>query len=200
MAEDGIPYRSEVCCPFMLRNTCVGYGKADVVVGNAVVELKVADTALPEYRMQLLQYVESLSRLESREFVCVLLVMNRSSGRVRVQGIDSNGDIIHYSDDGPGWPESAAALAATALEDAAVLRAFHLQYKLVPRPALASGVRFDRLDLHLRHVLGADCYGGVRRFVLRTFRCRSEARVAGGDGARRVVMCYLLHSARVMLV
>eukprot|EP00961_Rhodomonas_salina_P299990 3939386-Rhodomonas_salina.9 len=201
LSEAGIPYRSEVCCPFMYGTSCVGYGKANIVVGNAVIEIKISSGALSECRTQLLRYVEALGRLENRTFTGIILVMDKSAGSVRLQAIDHDGDVIHDSallED----PDLVKFPVATISRESELYTAFRKRYKFVPRPGPRSGVRLDRLMANMRACVSSQLSvcefdDAISQFLQEYFICETQTR--GRAGAEEVVMCYPRHAAGVML-
>jgi len=46
----GIPHRCEAICPIKYLGECVGMGRADMVIGNFIVELKVCAPAMMSER------------------------------------------------------------------------------------------------------------------------------------------------------
>lgn len=85
--ERHIPSRVEVLCPFIHNKTCVGWGRADIVIPGLIIEVKcmhflehqrgprVKRTA----RQQLIQYMQSLNAIEKTKYAGMVL------------GIDSDG-------------------------------------------------------------------------------------------------------------
>jgi len=55
-----IPYRSEVMCPYFYKGIVTGYGTADVVVYNTILELKANNHQPKQHGLQLKKYVNSL--------------------------------------------------------------------------------------------------------------------------------------------
>ena len=195
-----IPYRSEVCCPFMFQSTCVGYGKADVVVNNVIVEIKVTAGVTAEAKLQVLKYVQSLGDLEGREFVGAVLVMDRVSGRALLQAFDADGDEVYQ---GRPIPAEETSTPEQVLDDA-LMRAFRTKYKFVARPATCRGVRMHRLVEHLRRTAGLTVSDETDRCILRFlrdhFEMRTESHCARRTGSRRITMCYPLDGSGVILV
>lgn len=76
-------HRTEVPCPFMFMGEIVGSGRADLVVGDLVVELKASRQALRETSPQLLRYMESLNRVEGRPFGGVVINFHPVTGEVQ---------------------------------------------------------------------------------------------------------------------
>ena len=77
-----IPHRSEVMCPYFYKGKCVGYGTADVVLYNTVLELKVG-TAEPDiHATQLKKYVHSLRENEKTLYDGLLVNFNQKTGKI----------------------------------------------------------------------------------------------------------------------
>ena len=184
LAARRVPYRTEVVCPFMYKSQCVGHGRVDVVVENVAVEIKVSAAETPAARAQLARYVESLSRLEHREFVGALLVLDRTTARARLTAFDTDGDTVYSTD-----PPAKRALDS---EDDTLMQAFRRRYKF--SDTSSTGVPLSRLRALLSRVARGPA---VARFVHSHFRCRSEARRAG---ARRLVVCRPRVSRGLLLV
>jgi GxxExxY protein len=82
----GVLHRSEVATPIMFMGECVGMGRADLVVGDCVVEIK-ANTRCPQRASgQLRKYMESLARVERRgpAVLGVILNFNQATGEVEM--------------------------------------------------------------------------------------------------------------------
>jgi GxxExxY protein len=171
LAQRGVPYRSEVCCPFMFAGRCVGSGRADIVLDSpgTVVELKATGAALPEARQQLARYANALGALERREFAAVLLVMDRASGAVRLEHVDAAGAVLGSAAPPAVEPQTACAAA------------FKRRYRCVPPgPEACGGLRLDRLVAHLNRSLAqllpqrAERDAAVAAFVVTHMSCRAE--------------------------
>jgi GxxExxY protein len=147
LAARGVPFRSEVCCPFMFAGRCVGSGRADIVLDGLVVEVKAQAVALLEARQQLARYAHALGALERCAFGAVLLVMDRAAGRARLQRVDAEGRVLS---------DTAGGRSARPLQRNAALMAFRRRYRIVPPgPEACGGVRLDRLVAHLERSLAA---------------------------------------------
>lgn len=82
--REGVPHRSEVPCPIMFMGECVGMGRADLVMGDIVVEIKANKLPPEETSPQLQKYLESLRKAERREFRGLILNFNQKKGYVDV--------------------------------------------------------------------------------------------------------------------
>ncbi len=80
--REGVPHRSEVPCPIMFMGECVGMGRADLVMGDIVVEIKANKLPPEETSPQLQKYLESLRKAERREFRGLILNFNQRRGCV----------------------------------------------------------------------------------------------------------------------
>jgi GxxExxY protein len=186
LVAHGVPCRSEVCCPFMYGTQCIGHGRADVVVANVAVELKLGDTPSATNRAQLLRYVQSLGRTEGREFVGVLLCVSRATAALRMQALDADGDVIYT------YPPAAPPAKRPADEDAVVMHAFQRRYKF--SRAATPGIPLARLRAHLRRSVSPSA---AERFIRRHFASHTELRAAC---ARTVVVCRPRAARGVVLV
>lgn len=173
LAARGVPYRSEVCCPFMFAGRCVGSGRADVVLDGFVVEIKVCTAALPEAREQLARYARALGALERSAFGAVLLVMDRAAGSVQLERVDTV----------CGTQHRRAARPRTAAPRSPALLAFRQRYRFVPPGTEAcGGVRLDRLIAHLERSLAAPLplrasrEAAIAEFLCAHVSCRAEHR------------------------
>jgi GxxExxY protein len=79
-----IPFRAEVCCPIIFMDEIIGYGRADFVVGDFVIEIKANRNKAEEASDQLEKYLRSLSKIEKKEYTGLILNFNQSSGQVDV--------------------------------------------------------------------------------------------------------------------
>jgi len=78
----GYPHRSEVVCPIWYLGECVGYGTADLVLDDTVVEIKASNFIAPHNAFQLRKYLSSLSQAEDRKYNGIILNFNQKSGEV----------------------------------------------------------------------------------------------------------------------
>lgn len=77
-------HRSEVACPIWFMGQCIGMGRADLVIGDLVVEIKANKLPPSETSAQLQKYLQSLSKSERRPFRGVVLNFNQRTGFVDV--------------------------------------------------------------------------------------------------------------------
>lgn len=77
-----IPYRSEVTCPFFYKGKCAGYGTADVVIFDFILELK-ANTNCPSlHTSQLKKYIVSLKESEKKIYDGMIVNFNQQTGKL----------------------------------------------------------------------------------------------------------------------
>lgn len=78
----GVQHRSEVTCPIWFMGQCVGVGRADLVVGDLVVEIKA--NRLPPRRTspQLQKYINSLIKAEKSYYRGMVVNFNQKTGAV----------------------------------------------------------------------------------------------------------------------
>jgi len=74
-----IPHRSEVACPVMFMGEIVGTGRADLVVGDLVIELKANRKCPTEASAQLNKYVENLTEIEGRQYRGMIINFGQAS-------------------------------------------------------------------------------------------------------------------------
>ena len=77
-------HRSETVCSISYLGETVGYGKADLILDDLVVELKATSRMPSESSGQLKKYVESLTRTEKRPFRGVIINFNQKTGKVDI--------------------------------------------------------------------------------------------------------------------
>lgn len=75
-------HRSEVVCPIKFMGEVVGFGKADLVMGNTVVEIKANAKRPCEASAQLSKYMQSMSETEKRAFNGLIINFNTTTGDV----------------------------------------------------------------------------------------------------------------------
>jgi GxxExxY protein len=92
----GVMHRSEVVCPYFFMDSCVGFGKADLVVGNVVVELKAQDEINFAAVQQLRKYRDALKKCEMKQYKGLLLNFNQRFNRVDALPLsdDSNSEEV----------------------------------------------------------------------------------------------------------
>lgn len=79
-----IPFRAEVCCPIVFMDEIIGYGRADFVVGNYVIEIKANRNKAEEASDQLEKYLRSLCKIEKKDYTGLILNFNQSTGQVDI--------------------------------------------------------------------------------------------------------------------
>ena len=81
----GVAHRSEVVTPIMFMGECVGVGRADLVFGDCVVEIKANSRCPQRASGQLRKYMESLVKVERHaSMVGVILNFNQVTGDVEM--------------------------------------------------------------------------------------------------------------------
>jgi GxxExxY protein len=75
-------HRSETVCAITYLGETVGYGKADLILDDLVVELKATTRPPAESSGQLKKYVQSLTRSEQRPFRGVVINFNQRTTKV----------------------------------------------------------------------------------------------------------------------
>ena len=78
----GVAHRSEVPCPIWFMGSCIGMGRADLVIGDMVVEIKANKLPPSETSAQLQKYLQSLNKAEQREYRGVVINFNQRTGFV----------------------------------------------------------------------------------------------------------------------
>ena len=79
-----IAHRSEVICPILFMGQVVGFGKADLVIDDLVLELKATTKAPTSASGQLQKYLESMCSSERRAFNGMVINFNQSTGDVDI--------------------------------------------------------------------------------------------------------------------
>ena len=84
-----IVYRSEVCCPIIYLDEIIGYGRADFVLDNFIIEIKANRMRTECASDQLDKYIKSLNKIEKKRYVGIIINFNQQSGEVDVlqQGV-----------------------------------------------------------------------------------------------------------------
>lgn len=75
-----VRHRSEVTCPVMFLGEIVGSGRADLVIGSLVVEIKANRSPPSDASPQLKGYLDSLQHVEARRYTGVVLNFNQKGG------------------------------------------------------------------------------------------------------------------------
>ena len=79
-----IPHRSEVDIPILFDGECVGHGRADLIVGNVLVEIKALNNPPKDALAQLRKYVSNLSLVEKKRYQGVVLNFCQKTGNVSI--------------------------------------------------------------------------------------------------------------------
>lgn len=79
-----IPHRSEVDIPIMYMNQCIGHGRADLIVGDVIIEIKAVYRPPKEAMGQLQKYVENLTRVEKVKYKGMILNFCQNTGLTSV--------------------------------------------------------------------------------------------------------------------
>jgi GxxExxY protein len=82
LSRNNVSYRSEVVCPYYYMGHCVGFGTADLVIGDLVVELKALKFLDPSATLQLRKYQSSLSSTNAKQYDGLLINFNQRQGIV----------------------------------------------------------------------------------------------------------------------
>ena len=77
-------HRSEVVCAITYLGQTIGFGRADIVIDDLVVELKATTTPPSRVSGQLRKYVESLTRSEAQPFRGVVINFNQRTAKVDI--------------------------------------------------------------------------------------------------------------------
>ncbi len=85
----GVAHRTEVDIPVLFCGECVGHGRADLIVGSCVVEIKALRHAPREALAQLAKYVDNLRAVERRVFHGVVVNFGQKTGEVTVLHLDT---------------------------------------------------------------------------------------------------------------
>jgi len=81
----GVRHRSEVVTPVMFMGECVGSGRADLVVGRVVVEIKAAAKCPASVSGQVRKYVESMESVCGRQCDGVVINFNQTTGAAELR-------------------------------------------------------------------------------------------------------------------
>lgn len=79
-----IPHRSEVACPIWFMGQCIGMGRADLVIGDIVIEIKAIRNCPRNTSDQLRKYIVSFNKHEKRVYRGMVVNFNQKSGNVDV--------------------------------------------------------------------------------------------------------------------
>jgi GxxExxY protein len=82
--REGVAHRSEVPCPIWFMGECIGTGRADLVIGDTVAEIKANRLPPTSTSAQLQKYLQSMCRAERRVFHGVIINFNQKTGHVDI--------------------------------------------------------------------------------------------------------------------
>ncbi len=77
-----IAHRREVICPNFFMDEIIGFGRADFVMDQFVVEIKANKLRVESASDQLAKYLKSLKRVEKKDYVGIILNFNQTTGKV----------------------------------------------------------------------------------------------------------------------
>ncbi len=80
----GVAHRSEVPCPIWFMGECIGTGRADLVIGETVAEIKANRLPPTATSAQLQKYLQSMARAERKVFQGVIINFNQKTGMVDI--------------------------------------------------------------------------------------------------------------------
>ncbi len=82
--RERVAHRSEVPCPIWFMGECIGTGRADLVIGETVAEIKANRLPPTATSAQLHKYLQSMARAERKVFHGVIINFNQKTGAVDV--------------------------------------------------------------------------------------------------------------------
>ena len=82
--RERVAHRSEVPCPIWFMGECIGTGRADLVIGGTVAEIKANRLPPKATSAQLHKYLQSMARAERRVFRGVIINFNQKTGAVDI--------------------------------------------------------------------------------------------------------------------
>ena len=82
--HEGIVHRTQVNCPIQYQGECVGFGIADLIVDDYILELKVLTRIPTAASDQVKKYIESLYYTERKKYIGIVINWNSSSGKVDI--------------------------------------------------------------------------------------------------------------------
>jgi GxxExxY protein len=96
--ERRVPHTSEQICPIYFKDSCVGWGKADVVTDHWVVEFKACNKPLDRVSPQLAKYMHSIRKQGKPDVRGMVINFNQ-----RTCAVDSMvmGGVTRHNDDEP---------------------------------------------------------------------------------------------------
>jgi GxxExxY protein len=89
LCNNNVSYRSEVVCPYYYMGHCVGFGTADLIIGDWVVELKALKFVDRSATLQLRKYKNSLSFTDAKPYRGLLINFNQQQGVVETVEIEN---------------------------------------------------------------------------------------------------------------
>lgn len=200
LSKQNICCRTEVCCPFLFQGVCVGYGKADIVFENLIVELKVGTSLYAkEAKTQLVRYIEALNTLENKNYIGAVLYIDKCNASYRIISVDVHGNTLYdtaISDD-------------KMLEDdanAILMDLFKSKYKIVKDGSHKQGIPLSRITALLtkqyrehkvkthQKVRTQDITRDIKHFIKLYFTCNVQSR-----RNKRLTMCYPRHGTGIGL-
>lgn len=178
LSAQGFNVRTEVCCPFIYNNECVGHGRADITFDGVVVELKSrpCNTA----NEQVLRYATALRNIEQREFVAVVISFTSS---VAMVAFDSCGTTIFDS-----TQKSGDIKASHIMDSTQCMAALKRAYRFVGQHSTHSqhGVPYNSIFAVLsRRIQDKPT---IKRFIQKHFKSHLSRRNTRGT---RRLMCAL---------
>ena len=79
-----IPHRSEVPCPIYFMDECIGFGRADLVLDDYVIEIKATKVTPASTSAQLRKYLTSLRNAEKKHYIGVIINFNQKKEQVDI--------------------------------------------------------------------------------------------------------------------
>lgn len=184
----------------MFQDVCVGYGKADIVFEDLIVELKVGTSLYAkEAKTQLIRYIEALNNLENKNYIGAILYIDKCNASYRIISTDVHGNTLYdtaISDD-------------KVLEDdanAILMDLFKSKYKIVKDASHRQGIPLVRINAFLtkqyrehkvntyQKVKIQDITRDIKHFLKMYFTCNIESR-----RNKRLTMCYPRHGTGIGL-
>jgi GxxExxY protein len=141
--------QSEVVCPYMFDGKCVGFGKADIVTENTVLELKTVKEISSAMKAQVLSYTTSLKRNTNDVGRSAYIVnFNSFSNEVEVHRICNKHNVVH-KEIISGSKKKNAGLSTTKMTESKKYRIINIVLKRFFNTAL-----FKRRGVPLRDIKG----------------------------------------------
>jgi GxxExxY protein len=215
LAAQRIFCRTEVCCPFVYHGQCVGYGKADIVFDDLIVELKVG-TALyaKEARVQILRYLQALQSIEKKRYSGVLLYIDKSNGTYRIIHLDALGTVMYdtaadstyctNSADHTNSTDRNVQMSTQSSLSNGLMLLLQKKYRSIDKSSQGQGVPLSRIVRYFEKMLphntastptAADRSRAIQKFVKTRLRCKMQSKLK-----KRVVFCYPLNGSGFILM